>query len=148
MNDVHKMSSGCCVSDELCYNVCTLLCFHQTRTVWCYCSDKVYLYQLMVKSVIFYTLREWSALVNEMLRMMAGDVESNPGPREYLCCTITPKLTTYSTSSHMCDSEPLWYCSPTTFYYLNSVLLLPSNTLSPKTIAGYLTLGIENVHAQ
>jgi len=57
-----------------------------TRTVWCYCSDKVYLYQLMVKSVIFYTLREWSTLVNEMLLMVAGDVESNPGPGE-LCCT-------------------------------------------------------------
>ena len=37
----------------------------------------------MVKSVIFYTLREWSALVNEMLLMMAGDIESNPGPGEY-----------------------------------------------------------------
>ena len=56
---------------------------HQTRTVWCYYSDKVYLYQLMVKSVIFYTLRELSAIVNEMLLLMAGDVESNPGPREY-----------------------------------------------------------------
>ena len=44
----------------------------------------VYLYELMVKSVIFYTLREWSALVNEMLLMMAGDVESNPGPGEYV----------------------------------------------------------------
>jgi len=70
--------------------VCTFLCFHQTRTVWCYCSDKVYLYQLMVESVIFYALREWSTLVNEMLLMMAGDVESNPGPGEYPCqyCAI------------------------------------------------------------
>ena len=65
---------------ELCCNRCILLYFHQTRAVWCYCSDKVYLYQLMVKSALFYTLREWSALVNEMLLMMAGDVEFNPGP--------------------------------------------------------------------
>jgi len=44
----------------------------------------------MLKSVMFYTLREWSALVNEMLLMMAGDIESNPGPGEYLYCTISP----------------------------------------------------------
>ena len=44
----------------------------------------------MVKSVIFYTLREWSALVNEMLLIMAGDVESNPGQGEYLYRTISP----------------------------------------------------------
>ena len=36
-----------------------------------------------MKSVIFYSLREWTALVNEMLLLMAGDVESNPGPGEY-----------------------------------------------------------------
>jgi len=52
-----------------------------TRTIWCYCSDKVYLYQLILKSVLFYALMEWSALVNEMLLMLAGDIESNPGPR-------------------------------------------------------------------
>jgi len=49
----------------------------------------------MVKSVIFYTLRELSALVNEMLLMMAGDVESNPGPGEYVCHTGNPNLTLY-----------------------------------------------------
>ena len=27
---------------------------------------------------------EWTALVNKMLLMMAGDIESNPGPGEYL----------------------------------------------------------------
>ena len=70
--------------------VCILLCFHQARAVWCYCSDKVYLYQLMVKSVIFYILREWCVLVNEMLLLMAGDVESNPGPGEYVHHTIVP----------------------------------------------------------
>ena len=110
-NDVNKMSSGSCVSYELCHNVCIFVCFHQARAIWCYCSDKVYLYQLMVKSVIFFTLMEWSALVNEMLLMMASDVESNPGPCEYLDHTITLTLTTCSTSSHMCDSELLWHCS-------------------------------------
>ena len=69
-----------------------LLCFHQARAIRCYCSDNVYLYQLMVKSVIFYTLREWSVLVNEMLLMMAGDVESNPGPGGYVYHTIVPSI--------------------------------------------------------
>jgi len=55
----------------------------------------------MVKSVIFYILREWSALVNEMLLMLAGDIESNPGPREYMYHTITLTLTMCSTSSHI-----------------------------------------------
>jgi len=45
-----------------------------------------------MRSVIFYSLTEWTALANEMLLMMAGDVKSNPGPREYLYHTITPKL--------------------------------------------------------
>jgi len=74
----------CCVSYELCYNIRILLCFHQTRTIWCYCSDKVYLYQLMVKSGVFYTLMEWCAVVNKMLLMLSGDIESNPGPGEYV----------------------------------------------------------------
>ena len=81
------MNSECCVSYGLCYIVCALLFFHQARAVWCYCSDKVYLYQLIMKSVIFYSLTEWTALVNEVLLMMAGDVESNPGPGELLYCT-------------------------------------------------------------
>ena len=54
-----------------------------------------------MKSVIFYILRERSALVNEMLLMMAGDVESNPGPGEYVYLTGSPNLT--STSSIFCS---------------------------------------------
>ena len=53
----------------------------------------------MVKSVIIYSLREWSALVNEMLLMMAGDVESNPGPGEYVYHTGSPDVTSTSASS-------------------------------------------------
>ena len=90
--------------------------FHQARAIWCYCSDKVYLSQLIVKSVLSYTLLEWCALVNEMLLMLSGDIESNPGPREY--CIILLPLNSCSTSSHVCDSELLWHCSPPTFYHL------------------------------
>ena len=57
-------------------------CFHQVRTLWCYCTDKVYRYQLTLKSVLFSTLMEYIAMVNEMLLMMSGDIESNPGPSE------------------------------------------------------------------
>ena len=46
--------------------------------------DKVYLYQLNLKLVVFCILMEFGALVNEMLLMMSGDIESNPGPSEYL----------------------------------------------------------------
>jgi len=68
-----------------------ILCtYTKVRTVWSYSTDKVYHYQLILKSVFFYTLMEYGALVNEMLLMMSGDVESNPGPCEYLYCTITP----------------------------------------------------------
>jgi len=114
----NKMSSGCCVSYGLCYNVYILLCFHQARAIWCYCSDKVYLVKLILKSVIFYSLREWCAVVNEMLLIMAGDIESNPGPREYLYHASTPKLSTCSTSSHMCGSELLCHCSPPIFEFI------------------------------
>ena len=38
---------------------------------------------------------EYIALVNEMLLMMSGDIESNPGPREYLYRSISPGLTLY-----------------------------------------------------
>jgi len=68
--------------------------------------QKVYLYQLDLKSVIFYTLMEWSALVKEMLLIMAGDVESNPGPSEYLCCTTSPPLTQYLFSCHSKEEHP------------------------------------------
>ena len=34
--------------------------------------------------MLFYTLMEYGALVNEMLLMLSGDIESNPGPRKYL----------------------------------------------------------------
>ena len=79
--------------------MCVLLCFHQVRTIWYYCSDKVYLYQLIMKSVLFYALMEWCALVNEMLLMMSGDIESNPGPGEYVYHTVSPNLTGTSVSS-------------------------------------------------
>ena len=45
---------------------------------------KVCHYQLILKSVLFYTPMDYGALVIEMLLMMSGDIESNPGPREYL----------------------------------------------------------------
>ena len=32
-------------------------------------------------------------MVNEMLLMMSGDIESNPGPSEYLYRSISPGLT-------------------------------------------------------
>ena len=38
---------------------------------------------------------EYGALVNEMLLMMSGDIESNPGPREYLYRSISPNFTQY-----------------------------------------------------
>ena len=41
-----------------------------------------------MKWVLFYTLMEYGALVKEMLLMMSGDVESNPGPSEYLQCIL------------------------------------------------------------
>jgi len=44
----------------------------------------VYLYQLIVKSVLLYTLIEGGVLVIETLLMLSGDIESNPGPSEYL----------------------------------------------------------------
>jgi len=71
-----------CILYKLCYFICILLCFHQATTVCFYCTDKVYCYQLILKSVLFYTLMEYGALVNEMLLMMSGDIESNPGPRK------------------------------------------------------------------
>ena len=36
---------------------------------------------------------EYIAMVNEMLLMMSGDIESNPGPSEYLYRSISPGLT-------------------------------------------------------
>ena len=93
---VHPFHYMICILYELCYNIiCILLCFHQARTIWFYCTDKVYCYQLILKFVFFYTLMETGALVNEMLLMMSGDIESNPGPREYLYCSISPGLTQY-----------------------------------------------------
>jgi len=38
--------------------------------------------------VFFYVLMEYIALVNEMLLMMSGDIESNPGPSEYFDCLL------------------------------------------------------------
>ena len=56
----------------------------QARAIWYYCANMVYLYQLIIKSVLFYILMECGRLVTEMLLMMSGDIESNPGPSEYL----------------------------------------------------------------
>ena len=39
---------------------------------------------MILKSVIFYAMMEFGTLVNEMLLMMPGDVESNPGPSKCL----------------------------------------------------------------
>ena len=75
---------------KLCYTICIFPCFYQARSVWFYCTDKVYCYQLILKSVLFYTLMEYCALVNEILLMMSGDIESNPGPSEYLYRSISP----------------------------------------------------------
>ena len=65
-----------------CRPLCFILCSYQARTIWFYCTNKLYLYQLTVKWVLFYTLMEYGALVNEMLLMVSGDIESNPGPGE------------------------------------------------------------------
>ena len=54
----------------------------QARAVWRYCSHKLYLYQLILRSAVFYALTEYGGLVNQMLLMISGDVESNPGPSE------------------------------------------------------------------
>jgi len=59
-----------------------LFLLHQAQTGRSYCTDKVCHYQLILKSEFFYTLMEYIALVNEMLLMMSGDIESNPGPSE------------------------------------------------------------------
>ena len=48
----------------------------------------VYIYQLIAKSVLLYTLMEGGGLVIEMLLMLSGDIESNPGPSEYLSTYI------------------------------------------------------------
>ena len=69
---------------------CTIACCcfsflwfpHQARSILFYCTDIVCHYQLILKSVLFCTLMEYGALVNEMLLMMSGDIESNPGPSE------------------------------------------------------------------
>ena len=66
---------------------------HQARSVWFYCTNKVYRYKLILKSVLFYTLMEYGALLNEILLMMSGDIESNPGPSEY---SVTPVLLLHS----------------------------------------------------
>ena len=72
-----------------------LCCCHQARTIWFYCTDIVY--QLDLKSVLFRILMECITLVNEMLLMISGDIEPNPGPGEYLS-TITPNsLNVHST---------------------------------------------------
>ena len=45
--------------------------------------------------MLFYVLTEYGGLVNQMLLMISGDVESNPGPGEFLYHTISTKLTQY-----------------------------------------------------
>ena len=66
------------VSYKVCCNT-LLCCCHQAKTIWFYCSDKVNL-----RSVLFHILMEYITLVNEMLLMISGDIEPNPGPGEYL----------------------------------------------------------------
>ena len=41
-----------------------------------------------MKSVLLYTLLEGGGLVIEMLLMLSGDIESNPGPSECLSTYI------------------------------------------------------------
>lgn len=44
-------------------------------------------------------------MVNKMLLMISGDIESNPGPSECFYCSISPELTCYSS----CDSTKQTY---------------------------------------
>jgi len=81
------------VSYEVCCNT-LLCCCHQAKTILFYCSDNVY--QLNLKSVLFHISMEYFTLVNEMLLMISGDIEPNPGPGEYLS-TISLNLPSVST---------------------------------------------------
>ena len=56
--------------------------------MWFYCTDKVYHCQRNLKLVFLYALMEYIAMVNEMLLMMSGDIEPNPGPSEYFYCRL------------------------------------------------------------
>ena len=118
----------CCVSYELCCNMCILLCFLQTRTVWCCYSDKIYLYQLIVKSAVFYALMEWCALVNEMLLMMAGDIESNPGPREY--CIVLVVINSPSSVSRQLSTTFSACLHISVQEYLGSMVLVPTERVT------------------
>ena len=67
------------------YELCMLHCYHQARTICFHCADKVYRYQLTLKAVVFtIILMECITLVNEMLLMISGDIQPNPGPGECL----------------------------------------------------------------
>ena len=62
-----------------------LCCCQQARTICFHCADKLYRYQLTLKAVVFtIILMECITLVNEMLLMMSGDIQPNPGPGECL----------------------------------------------------------------
>ena len=56
--------------------------------MWFYCTDKVYHCQRNLKLVFLYALMEYIAMVNEMLLMVSGDIEPNPGPSEYFYCLL------------------------------------------------------------
>ena len=72
-----------CVACELCCNM-LLCCCHQARAICFHCADKVY-QQLTLKAVVFtIILMECITLVNEMLLMISGDIQPNPGPGECL----------------------------------------------------------------
>ena len=43
---------------------------------------------MIIKSVLFYTPMECGGLLIGMLLMKSGDIESNPGPSEYLSTYI------------------------------------------------------------
>ena len=50
--------------------------------------DEADIAYLIIKSVLFYTQMECGGLVIGMLLMLSGDIESNPGPSEYLSTYI------------------------------------------------------------
>ena len=107
------------VSYELCCNM-LLCCCYQAKTILFYYSDVL---QLNLKLVLFRILMECITLVNEILLMISGDIEPNPGPGEYLS-TVTlnsPSVSTHMTSTnhtrfmtlHVTISQMCQFTNPT-----------------------------------
>lgn len=69
--------------------IMSLYCYHQARTLWFYSSEFLQ-NQLIMTLVLFYVLVEYITVVNQMLLMISGDIEPNPGPGEFLYCTNSP----------------------------------------------------------